>query len=75
MTVQRVRVGDVLRLDRVPVEPDPAGEYVAIGVRSFGKGIFHYEPKLGGQLGSLRLSRTPNAFPRIGFCPTYRSTT
>lgn len=29
-------------------------EYVSIGVRSFGRGIFHYEPKLGNQLGSLR---------------------
>lgn len=54
MRVQRVRVGDVLRLDRKAVEPDPAIEYVSIGVRSFGKGIFHYEPKLGGELGSLR---------------------
>lgn len=54
MTGTRVRVGEVLRLERVPVEPDPTAEYVAIGVRSFGKSIFHYEPKLGDQLGSLR---------------------
>ncbi len=54
MTVDRVRVGEVLRLERVPVDPDPMMEYVAIGVRSFGKGIFHYEPTRGNQLGSLR---------------------
>ncbi len=54
MTAQRTRVGKVLRLERVPVDPDPAVEYVSIGIRSFGKGIFHYEPKLGDQLGSLR---------------------
>jgi type I restriction enzyme S subunit len=52
--VQRVRVGDVLRLERWPVEPDPAREYATIGVRSFGKGIFHYELKAGNELGSLR---------------------
>src|SRR5205823_6346362 len=28
--------------------------YVPIGIRSFGKGIFHYEPRLSGELGSLR---------------------
>lgn len=55
--MKRVRVGDVLRLDRVPIEPIPTEEYVAIGIRSFGKGIFHYEPKLGDQLGSLRFFR------------------
>lgn len=52
--VERVRVGDVLRSDRVPVQPDPMEEYVAIGVRSFGRGIFHYEPAAGDELGSLR---------------------
>jgi len=29
-------------------------EYVAIGVRSFGRGLFHYEPAAGDKLGSLR---------------------
>ena len=54
MTVERVRVGEVLALQRVPVQPDPGTEYVRIGIRSFGKGILHYEPKPGDQLGSLR---------------------
>jgi len=52
--VDRARVGEVLRLERIPVEPDPTVEYISIGIRSFGKGIFHYEPKMGAQLGSLR---------------------
>ena len=47
-------MGDVLRLERWPVEPDPAREYATIGIRSFGKGIFHYELKAGNELGSLR---------------------
>ena len=54
MSVQRVRAGDVLRLERTPVELDPAHEFVTIGVRSFGKGIFHYDAKPGDQLGKLR---------------------
>lgn len=54
MSVPARRVGDVLRLERVAIEPDPRREYVSIGIRSFGKGIFHYEPKPGDQLGSLR---------------------
>lgn len=54
MRVDRVRVGDVLRLERIPVEPDPMVEYTSIGIRSFGKGIFRYDPALGNQLGSLR---------------------
>jgi type I restriction enzyme S subunit len=54
MVIERVRVGDVLQLDRKPVQPDPSVDYVSIGIRSFGKGIFHYEPKLGSQLGRLR---------------------
>jgi len=38
----------------VPVIPDATLEYVPIGIRAFGKGVFHYPPTLGGQLGSLR---------------------
>jgi type I restriction enzyme, S subunit len=52
--VEQVRVGDVLTLERIPVQPDPMEEYVAIGVRSFGRGIFHYDSAAGDKLGSLR---------------------
>ena len=54
MTLRRVLVGKVLKLERRPVEPEPTQEYVSIGVRSFGKGIFHYEPTSGDRLGKLR---------------------
>lgn len=54
MAVTRERVGDVLALERIPVDPDPTTEYVTIGARSFGRGLFHYEPKIGERLGSLR---------------------
>jgi type I restriction enzyme S subunit len=54
VTPRRARVGDVLKLERRPVEPEPTKEYVSVGVRSFGKGIFHYEPVQGDRLGKLR---------------------
>lgn len=54
MTIEHARVRDVLRLVRQPVTPDADGIYSSIGIRSFGKGIFKYEPKPGSELGSLR---------------------
>jgi type I restriction enzyme, S subunit len=57
MSVERVKIGCILHLERMPVEPSPDIAYAAIGVRSFGKGMFHHEPKLGSQLGSLRFFR------------------
>lgn len=57
MTVERVRVGDVLQLKRRQVDPDPVAEYREIGVRSFGKGLFHKEPVVGHELGSKRVFR------------------
>ncbi len=55
--MKRARIGDLLRLERIFINPDPAVEYKAIGIRSFGKGIFHYEPRFGNELGSLRFFR------------------
>ena len=57
MTSQRARVGDVLALHRRVVEVRPDGEYREIGVRSFGRGIFHKEPIAGTDLGSKRVFR------------------
>lgn len=53
--IRTVRVGDVLRLERRPVVVDPLGTYEEIGVRSFGKGIFHKEPVTGAELGGKRV--------------------
>lgn len=55
MTVERVRVGDVLSLQRRGVSVEPEGEYEEIGVRSFGRGIFHKEPVPGADLGTKRV--------------------
>lgn len=51
----RVRVGDVLRLERRQFDVDPTSEYRELGIRSFGKGIFHKEPVTGDQLGNKRV--------------------
>lgn len=53
--MKRVKVGEVLELQRRQVDVDPATEYREIGVRSFGKGIFHKDPIPGIDLGSKRV--------------------
>lgn len=55
MTVRRVRVGDVLTLTRRPVGVQLDKTYEEIGIRSFGRGVFHKEPVSGAQLGSKRV--------------------
>lgn len=51
----RVRIGDVLRLERRPAQIDPIASYNEIGIRSFGRGIFHKEPTSGTEFGSRRM--------------------
>ena len=48
------RLGDVLEQVQVPVEINPTAIYRSIGLRSFGKGIFHYPPRPGSDIGKLR---------------------
>ncbi len=55
--MDRVKVGDVLSLQRRAVTVDPDAEYEEIGVRSFGRGIFHKSPVTGLELGSKRVFR------------------
>jgi type I restriction enzyme, S subunit len=52
--VERVRVGEVLALRRREVAIDPEAEYRLVGIFSFGKGIFHRDPKPGAELGDYR---------------------
>jgi len=54
MTGKRVRVGEVLALQRREVIIDPMSKYRLIGVYSFGKGIFHREPQTGAELRDYR---------------------
>ena len=57
MTVTHVRVGDVLCLERRAGTVNPLETYQEIGVRSFGKGIFHKEPVSGAEVGIKRIFR------------------
>ncbi|MBA3431537.1 MAG: restriction endonuclease subunit S, partial [Actinobacteria bacterium] len=50
-------VREIAELRRRWIEPDPTAEYVQIGVRGFGRGIFHYPPTAGLDLGRLRFER------------------
>jgi type I restriction enzyme S subunit len=50
-------VGDAIRLSREFVEVDPLKTYQSAGVRSFGKGIFHYPPAPGADLSKLQYFR------------------
>ena len=53
-SLRQVRVGDALMLARRPVTVDPSREYRLAGVYSFGRGLFHHEPKPGVDLGDYR---------------------
>lgn len=52
---EAVRVGDVLSLERRPVVVELDAEYEEIGIRSFGRGIFHKDPISGVALGNKRV--------------------
>ena len=54
MMVDRVRVGDVLALQRRQVDLELEELYTLVGVYSFGKGIFHRDPKPGSEFGDYR---------------------
>jgi len=51
------RIRDFLQLDRTMIQIAPEATYTSVGVRSFGKGLFHYPPKRGTDLGKLRFFR------------------
>jgi type I restriction enzyme, S subunit len=38
----------------VQVDIDPGSTYATLDIRSFGKGIFHYDPRPGAEIGKLR---------------------
>lgn len=54
MTDRWVRLGEILRAYRRPVEVDLRSTYLPVGVRAFGRGIFDYPSTPGGDLGKLR---------------------
>ena len=57
MVVSQVRVGDVLELRRRHVALDASEEYVEVGLRSYGKGVFHKPAVTSSQLGNKKVYR------------------
>lgn len=55
MKIRSVRIRDVLQIERRSVEIQPLETYREIGLRSFGKGVFHKEPILGSDIGDKRV--------------------
>jgi type I restriction enzyme S subunit len=51
------RFGDIAKLIRRRVVPDPDEPYPELGIRSFGKGTFHKPSLTGRQLGNKRVFR------------------
>jgi type I restriction enzyme S subunit len=54
-SVEHRFIGEVARLERRAVDVNPSREYEEIGIRSFGRGIFHKGPVSGAALGSKRV--------------------
>lgn len=50
-----VRVGDIVSLKRRPVSVEASEYYEEIGVRSFGRGLFHKDAIQGADLGNKRV--------------------
>jgi type I restriction enzyme S subunit len=46
---------EIAPLVRRPIETAPDQFYPEVGIRSFGRGVFHKEPKTGLELGEKRL--------------------
>ncbi len=57
MTVRQLRAGDVLELQRRKVALGAVDDYVEVGLRSFGKGVFHKPAATGAELGSKKVYR------------------
>ncbi len=57
MVVRQVKVGDILQLRRRRVLLEPAMQYGEIGLRSYGRGIFHKPIVSGSDLGTKKVYR------------------
>lgn len=59
MNVEWVRLGDVLELQREPVEITDGHHYRKVGIYSWGRGMIHYRATPAAEMGSLRYFRFP----------------
>lgn len=56
-SIERRHIGEIAQLERRAVDVDLSHEYYEIGIRSFGRGVFHKEPVSGAALGAKRVFR------------------
>jgi type I restriction enzyme S subunit len=54
-TIPQVSLGELLTLERRPVKVLPDQQYAEIGIYSFGRGIFHKQPRSGLEVGDKDL--------------------
>ncbi len=59
MAIRKVRVGDIIRLQRTRITPKVDENYRPIGVYSWGKGIIENEPISGADLSKVSYYRFP----------------
>ncbi|WP_165399669.1 restriction endonuclease subunit S [Janibacter limosus] len=59
MSVEWVRVGDVLELQRTPIDIELTESYKRIGIYSWGRGLLHRSEVPGTEMGSLRYYTFP----------------
>ena len=59
MAIRKVRVGDIIRLQRTRITPKVDVNYRPIGVYSWGKGIIENEPISGADLSKVSYYRFP----------------
>ncbi|MFC7229426.1 restriction endonuclease subunit S [Salinirubellus salinus] len=52
---EETRIGSLIEEVKNPVDVDESEEYQEIGIRSYGKGIFHKEPVEGEDIGDKRV--------------------
>lgn len=52
---QAISLGKLVTLERRPVKVNPDEEYAEIGIYSYGRGIFHKQPRSGVQVGDKDL--------------------
>src|SRR5579863_1901521 len=55
MNIPKVSLGELLKLERRPVDVVPDGQYAEIGTYSYGRGIFHKQPRTGLEVGDKKL--------------------
>ncbi len=53
--MRSVRLGEVIERVRRPIVVRPEAMYREIGIRSYGRGIFHKHPRAGAEIGNKRL--------------------